>query len=404
MKNTKRKNSSQKHLGIIITLMIIAMLSLMALAGCARTEEPDDVLDETPWTDENEADPSAELPETIEPTPNPQNHFTPIDDIVVARVNGINIYERDVIFELHRAKGPLLLEYFELFSEEWDEEIVDAFMGGLMTGAIDSDLVDFDRILRDDQTFGQLLLEEAARLAAEFKVYLGFAQDVGIEITPEGMSDINIHIDDLIWDHGEELETLLREDGIRGTSHLAEIYANHWILDNLIFTLMTEPEAFAYFEEYMAEAEEECDAYERAAAILERINDGEDFDILMFTYSEDEDGLAGNPDGYTFAPWQMVPEFTEGTEALEIGGISGLVRSGFGYHIILRVEPDPDNVLQGLDIPEEDLLGAKHILILTKEDDLEERMLEAIFIGFEELTSDIDVEFLPAIWDVYIGW
>lgn len=65
------------------------------------------------------------------------------------------------------------------------------------------------------------------------------------------------------------------------------------------------------------------------------------FDELMHQYSEDgrdENGALYSPDGYTTVPGQMVKEFEEASLALEIGGLSGLVQSTYGYHIILRGE------------------------------------------------------------------
>jgi len=405
MKNTDLESINRKQKRYIIFLIIVIM-GLLAFVGCARAEEPE-IIDDYPWGGNYENDP-AENDETNDtedsPTASPDfhNHLTHIDDIIVARANGINIYQRDVTFEILRAKGPLLWEYFEMFGDEWDEETSNEFISGLMTGIVDSDLIDFDRELRDGQTFGQVLLEEATQIAAEFKIYLALAHEVGIELTDDGIIEINFHIDDLIWEFGqEELDELLREDGIRGTSHLAEIYANHWRLDNLIYTFMTEPDAFARFEMHMTE--ESCDAYARATAILDRLNAGEDFTELLLLYGEDP-GMMTFPDGYTFVTWQMVPEFSEGTIALEIGEMSGLVKSDFGYHIILRVEPDPDNMMQWVDVPVEELLGAKHILIQSNEQSLEDRMLEAISVGLDELTSNIDVELLSALWDIDVRW
>ena len=65
------------------------------------------------------------------------------------------------------------------------------------------------------------------------------------------------------------------------------------------------------------------------------------FDELMNQYSEDgrdENGDLYAPDGYTAVPGDMVPEFEEASLALPIGGLSGIVESSYGYHIILRGE------------------------------------------------------------------
>lgn len=74
-----------------------------------------------------------------------------------------------------------------------------------------------------------------------------------------------------------------------------------------------------------------------AENILARINNGEDFDKLMFKYTEDI-GTQNNPDGYTFARGVMVKEFEDASFSLKVGEVSGIVKSDYGYHIIKRVK------------------------------------------------------------------
>lgn len=79
------------------------------------------------------------------------------------------------------------------------------------------------------------------------------------------------------------------------------------------------------------------------------------FDELMQANSEDG-GLATNPDGYTFTAGSMVEAFESGTRALEYGQISDVIESEFGYHIILRLDPDSDELRQ--DVAYEDFNAA----------------------------------------------
>ncbi len=76
---------------------------------------------------------------------------------------------------------------------------------------------------------------------------------------------------------------------------------------------------------------------EDAKEILETLKKNpEQFDSLMATYSEDPGSIA-QPDGYLFTEGDMVTEFYEGTLPLQVGEISDLVKSQYGYHIILKV-------------------------------------------------------------------
>ncbi len=81
----------------------------------------------------------------------------------------------------------------------------------------------------------------------------------------------------------------------------------------------------------------------RAEELLAQLRASKDpaalFDTLMKEYSEDS-GLASNPDGYVFTAGEMEPAFEAATRALAIGEISDVVESGYGYHIILRQDPD----------------------------------------------------------------
>ena len=74
-----------------------------------------------------------------------------------------------------------------------------------------------------------------------------------------------------------------------------------------------------------------------AKDVLERINNGEDFDKLMNEYTEDP-GTKNNPDGYTFHKNEMVKEFEDASFSLRVGEISDIVHSSYGYHIIKRIK------------------------------------------------------------------
>ncbi|MDR3209914.1 MAG: peptidyl-prolyl cis-trans isomerase [Oscillospiraceae bacterium] len=88
----------------------------------------------------------------------------------------------------------------------------------------------------------------------------------------------------------------------------------------------------------------------KAETLLEelRLYSGADFDTYfderMNADSADAGGLYSFPDGYIFGPGTMVPEFEEGTRALEPGAFD-MVESDFGYHIIYRLPYNFDMVV-----------------------------------------------------------
>ena len=83
------------------------------------------------------------------------------------------------------------------------------------------------------------------------------------------------------------------------------------------------------------------EAKKEAQAVLDRLNNGEDFDALLTEKNEDA-GEAQYAKGYTFTEGQMVDEFYNAAKALQEGEVSGLVKSQYGYHIIKRCELNQD--------------------------------------------------------------
>ncbi len=74
-----------------------------------------------------------------------------------------------------------------------------------------------------------------------------------------------------------------------------------------------------------------------AQQVLDRLKAGESFSKLAAEYSIDGTRKRGGDLGF-FGHGMMVRPFEEAAFKLNVGEISGLVKTEFGYHIIKRLE------------------------------------------------------------------
>jgi len=91
----------------------------------------------------------------------------------------------------------------------------------------------------------------------------------------------------------------------------------------------------------------------QARSLLERINQGESFESLAQQYSEDASAAAGGEIG-TVRKGDLLPEFEKAALALSPGGVSDVIKTEIGYHIIKLMARSGDQY------------EVKHILLLDK--------------------------------------
>ncbi|MBQ8624169.1 MAG: peptidylprolyl isomerase [Oscillospiraceae bacterium] len=99
---------------------------------------------------------------------------------------------------------------------------------------------------------------------------------------------------------------------------------------------------FANLEGYEEATEEELKqaALDYANEILTQIQNGEADVFELSQTVGDDPGMLENEEGYFFTYGTMVKEFEDSSFSLEVGEISGLVETSYGYHIIQRLEHD----------------------------------------------------------------
>jgi hypothetical protein len=80
------------------------------------------------------------------------------------------------------------------------------------------------------------------------------------------------------------------------------------------------------------------EAKQRALEALARARKGEDFGKLVAEYSDEPGSAARKGSAGRFGRKHALPGFSEAAFALKVGGISDVVESSLGFHVILRTE------------------------------------------------------------------
>ncbi len=265
-----------------------------------------------------------------------------VDTTVLATVNGENITKADFDYYYYAVKQTMLSEanVSEADAEAfWKETEID---GKAAT-----------------EVAKERALDESVRAFAQMQK----AKEMGITIDEEGQKAINQQKNTLITNLGGrgEYEARLKEMGMTEASLDAFLEQSYYM--GMLYSkitnedekyAVTDADADAYTKDNNIKAKhilfstvdesgaalpQEEVAAKKALAdeTLAKIKAGADFDALMNELCEDP-GLEANPTGYEFGKGQMVEPFEKAAYALEIGAVSEVVETSFGYHIIKRVE------------------------------------------------------------------
>ena len=84
-------------------------------------------------------------------------------------------------------------------------------------------------------------------------------------------------------------------------------------------------------------------AQKQAEDVLKQVQAGGDFAALAKKYSQEGSASNGGDLGF-FGKGQMVPEFEKAAFALEVGKVSGIVKTQYGYHIIKVTDKKDDQI------------------------------------------------------------
>ncbi|MBN2190032.1 MAG: peptidylprolyl isomerase [Candidatus Aureabacteria bacterium] len=203
---------------------------------------------------------------------------------------------------------------------------------------------------------------------------------------------INSLIYDMALEKGidKDEEMLSRLNDIK-KSMASQIFIEREVLDKIN---LTDEEVRKYYDEHSEEfvvpervkashiliqvpenADEEVKDKAKKAAedVLARIKNGEKFEALAEEMSDCPSSKRGGDLGF-FARGQMVPEFEDAAFDLEVGEVSRVVETRFGYHIIMVTEKTPSEKI-GFD---ENKDRIKQVLLQKKKNDALQKWLEEV--------------------------
>lgn len=96
------------------------------------------------------------------------------------------------------------------------------------------------------------------------------------------------------------------------------------------------------------------EALEKIEMVEEKLKDGEAFEDLARQYSDDSTSAANDGDLGYISEGQMVEEFDKALFALDVGEVSGIVETQYGFHII-KVYDHQEEYIQKFDEVEEQI-------------------------------------------------
>jgi len=123
-----------------------------------------------------------------------------------------------------------------------------------------------------------------------------------------------------------ETETV-DEGPVLGVDTPAEIGASH-----ILISYQGAMRAAPYIERSKPEAKDFAEELRKKALA------GDDFGELAKAHSDDRGSAAQNGSLGRFTPDKMVPEFSRAAFVLDVGGVSDVTESPFGFHVIRRDE------------------------------------------------------------------
>lgn len=358
----------------LIALLASAAMLLSLLAGCGsgtEVEYYDDNADQT-------AEAGAETPVSDAPVAADPDGETVVSGVMQGGT-GYETYAPDLVVGTSAGIDITWQEYYY-----WLSYYANYYVQ--MAATYGQTLTSWDAVgeLSSENTNGNALIQLTEYTIQQYHAVTNAAETAGLALTEEDRAEIlasyadsdgdgavsdeeltsfeealaaqNVDLDFVMYLEGAGVlsdrlfETAFGQYGELCPDDIAEEYITGYGLMNAKHILLVTVDTSTGESLSEDEIAQKLDTITTLQAELAAVQDDRDalialFDEYMTQYSEDT-GTAANPDGYIFEPGYMVPEFEEAVLALDENyGLSGIVESEYGYHIILRQPLTPDTVI-----------------------------------------------------------
>lgn len=288
--------------GILLALATVVLISCgQATPTAVPTDTPTPVIEEPTPT----SSPVVAASPTAAPSPAPTISVIPsITVTVVAKVNSVELSRDD--FEQALARDAKLIA--QQYGIDWNDPQAQGLLPELQQNVLDR-LISQELLRQLAEAEGLTPTEDEVRAEVEATkariLEQGPFADLNEFLESSGLTEADIET--LIRD-GVIYDKMLDAHG--GPKEMEQVHARH----------------------ILVETEEEGDA------VLAGLEEGEDFADLAAEYSIDTGSKEDGGDLGWFPRGVMVAEFEEVAFGLEIGEISELVKTEFGYHVIEVLE------------------------------------------------------------------
>ena len=337
-----------------IALILAAVLLGGVLTACGTQREAVPAtgsdISETPAAEQHET-PAAEVTGTVRSYSELRRAFDA--DTVVLTVNGRDVQWHELFFWITSAVDTLEANYGEV--------------------------KDFSAAFLDegpDGSYQAYVLQSAIDAVSQYRALDGFAEALGAELSEESRNAIRVQeISDMGYvgvtdeeDFNDSLYSMnmTRElyDYLNRDAYLVgDCFAASFGADG---SGCSDAEALAYAEENefvqvkhllfsttddanepLSESEI-AQKREKAEAARQTLLAADDREAAMDAMLSDSDdpGSTYYTDGYVFTHGKMVQAFEDASYALEVGGVSEVVETDYGFHVILRLPLDIDAAVE----------------------------------------------------------